>query len=115
MHDTSKAGRGWGQMTKNKSLEKLAGADAKNRLSDQWKTTASIKFEPRIPSGTIRGSWWRGMLIDDTWNLIGKPTDRAAVGRTPPTSNAYYFGAPERNWFFRQLILRLPAFDVNAY
>jgi len=112
MHDTIE-GLGWmGPQTKKKALEKLAALNTKIGYPDKWKDYSSIALS--------RESFWnnqaaavRWNVIDDDWNLIGKPTDRGRWGMTPPTSNAYY--TPLLNEIvFPAAILQPPAFDVTA-
>src|SRR5690349_21557027 len=101
-----------GPETKKKALEKLGALNTKIGYPDKWKDYRSIKLN--------RASFWnnqeaavRWNVIDDTWKLIGKPTDRGRWGMTPPTSNAYYSEALNEI-VFPAGILQAPAFDVNA-
>jgi putative endopeptidase len=112
MHDTIEGLTWMGPETKKKALEKLAALNTKIGYPDKWKDYSSIALS--------RESYWnnqaaavRWNVIDDDWNLIGKPTDRGRWGMTPPTSNAYY--TPLLNEIvFPAAILQPPAFDVNA-
>jgi putative endopeptidase len=112
MHDTIEGLTWMGPETKKKALEKLAALNTKIGYPDKWKDYSSIALS--------RESFWnnqaaavRWNVIDDDWNLIGKPTDRGRWGMTPPTSNAYY--TPLLNEIvFPAAILQPPAFDVNA-
>ena len=110
MHDTIEGLTWMGPETKKKALEKLAALNTKIGYPDKWKDYSSIAMS--------RKSFWsnqeaamRWNVIDDDWNLIGKPTDRGRWGMTPPTSNAYY--TPLLNEIvFPAAILQPPAFDV---
>jgi putative endopeptidase len=89
MHDTIEELSWMGPETKKKALEKLSTLNPKIGYPDKWKDYSSIAL--------TRDSFWnnqaaatRWNVIDDDWNLIGKPTDRGRWGMTPPTSNAYY-------------------------
>lgn len=101
-----------GADTKKKALDKLSTFNPKIGYPDKWKDYSSIKLS--------RDSYWnnqvaavRWNVMDDNWNLIGKPTDRGRWGMTPPTSNAYY--NPLMNEIvFPAGILQPPAFDVKA-
>jgi putative endopeptidase len=112
MHDTIEGLTWMGPETKKKALEKLSTLNPKIGYPDKWKDYSSIVL--------TRDSYWnnqfaavRWNVIDDDWNLIGKPTDRGRWGMTPPTSNAYY--NPLLNEIvFPAGILQPPAFDVNA-
>src|SRR6267378_4342729 len=112
MHDTIEGLSWMGPQTKEKALEKLAALNTKIGYPDKWKDYSSIALS--------RESFWnnqaaavRWNVIDDDWNLIGKPTDRGRWGMTPPTSNAYY--TPLLNEIvFPAAILQPPAFDVTA-
>jgi endothelin-converting enzyme/putative endopeptidase len=112
MHDTIEGLSWMGSETKRKALEKLATLNPKIGYPDKWKGYSSIAIS--------RESFWnnqaaaaRWNVIDDNWNLIGKPTDRSRWGMTPPTSNAYY--NPLLNEIvFPAGILQPPSFDVNA-
>src|SRR5204863_6208753 len=101
-----------GPETKKKALEKLATFNPKIGYPDKWKDYSSIQLS--------RESFWNNEeaaakwnVEEDTWALIGKPTDRGRWGMTPPTSNAYY--NPLLNEIvLPAAILQPPAFDVNA-
>jgi len=112
MHDTI-GGLTWmGPETKKKALEKLSTFNPKIGYPDKWKDYSSIQLS--------RDSFWNNRVaalhwnvLEDDWNLIGKPTDRGRWGMTPPTSNAYY--NPLLNEIvFPAAILQPPAFDVHA-
>jgi endothelin-converting enzyme/putative endopeptidase len=112
MHDTIEGLSWMGPETKTKALEKLAALSTKIGYPDKWKDYSSIALS--------RESFWnnqaaavRWNVIDDDWNLIGKPTDRGRWGMTPPTSNAYYT-ALLNEIVFPAGILQPPAFDVTA-
>ena len=112
MHDTLEGLSWMGTDTKKKALEKLSALNTKIGYPDKWKDYSSIRLS--------RDSFWnnqeaavRWNVIDDTWNLIGKPTDRSRWGMTPPTSNAYY-SALLNEIVFPAAILQPPAFDVTA-
>jgi putative endopeptidase len=112
MHDTIEGLTWMGPETKKKALEKLATLNPKIGYPDKWKDYSSIPIS--------RDSYWnnqtaasRWNVMEDNWNLIGKPTDRGRWGMTPPTSNAYY--NPLLNEIvFPAGILQPPSFDVTA-
>jgi putative endopeptidase len=112
MHDTIEGLSWMGPETKKKALEKLSTLDPKIGYPDKWKDYSGILL--------TRDSFWRNQaaaarwnIMDDNWNLIGKPTDRSRWGMTPPTSNAYY--NPLLNEIvFPAAILQPPSFDVTA-
>lgn len=112
MHDTIEGLTWMGPDTKKKALEKLSTLNPKIGYPDKWKDYSGITLN--------RDSLWnnesaatRWNILDDDWNLIGKPTDRGRWGMTPPTSNAYY--NPLLNEIvFPAGILQPPAFDANA-
>ena len=112
MHDTIEGLSWMGPETKKKALEKLATLNPKIGYPDKWKDYSVISLS--------RDSFWnnqaaavRWNVIDDDWNLIGKPTDRNRWGMTPPTSNAYY-NSLMNEIVFPAGILQPPAFDVSA-
>jgi endothelin-converting enzyme/putative endopeptidase len=112
MHDTIEGLSWMGPETKKKALEKLSTLNPKIGYPDKWKDYSSIAL--------TRDSFWNNLaaatrwnVIDDDWNLIGKPTDRGRWGMTPPTSNAYY-NARLNEIVFPAGILQPPAFDVHA-
>ncbi len=112
MHETIEGLSWMGPETKKKALEKLSTLNPKIGYPDKWKDYSSIVL--------TRDSFWKNQaaavrwnVIDDDWNLIGKPTDRGRWGMTPPTSNAYY--NPLLNEIvFPAGILQPPAFDIHA-
>jgi putative endopeptidase len=112
MHDTIEGLEWMGPDTKKKALEKLSTFNPKIGYPDKWKDYSSIQLS--------RESYWNNQVaatkwntVQDTWALIGKPTDRGRWGMTPPTSNAYY--NPLLNEIvFPAGILQPPAFDVNG-
>jgi putative endopeptidase len=112
MHDTIEGLSWMGRETKQKALEKLSTLNPKIGYPDKWKDYGRIAL--------TRDSFWnnqaaatRWNVIDDDWNLIGKPTDRGRWGMTPPTSNAYY-NALLNEIVFPAGILQPPAFDIHA-
>lgn len=112
MHDTIEGLTWMEPETKKKALEKLGSLNVKIGYPDKWKDYSSIKVN--------RASYWNNQeaaahwrVASDTWNRIGKPTDRGRWGMTPPTSNAYY-SAELNEIVFPAGILQPPAFDVNA-
>jgi endothelin-converting enzyme/putative endopeptidase len=112
MHDTIQGLNWMGPKTKAKALEKLATLNPKIGYPDKWKDYSSIAIS--------RESFWNNLtaaarwnVIDDNWNLIGKPTDRGRWGMTPPTSDAYY-NALLNEIVFPAGILQPPSFDVKA-
>jgi endothelin-converting enzyme/putative endopeptidase len=111
MGDTIRGLDWMGADTKAKALEKLATFNPKVGYPDRWKNYSSVDIRP--------GSYFQNVIEGlkfvnaDNLKLIGKPTDRARWGMTPPTSNAYY--DPSLNEIvFPAGILQPPAFDVNA-
>ncbi|HXU17858.1 MAG TPA: M13 family metallopeptidase [Terriglobales bacterium] len=112
MRDTINGLQWMGPDTKKKALAKLAAVNVKIGYPDKWKDYSSIPI--------TRDSFWDNQVaaakwnvVEDTWALAGKPTDRSRWGMTPPTSNAYY--NPLLNEIvFPAAILQPPAFDVGA-
>jgi len=112
MHDTIEGLEWMGPDTKKKALEKLSTFNPKIGYPDKWKDYSSIQLS--------RDSFWNNQaaaakwnVVQDTWALIGKRTDRGRWGMTPPTSNAYY--NPLLNEIvFPAGILQPPAFEVKA-
>jgi endothelin-converting enzyme/putative endopeptidase len=112
MRDTINGLEWMGPDTKKKALAKLAAINVKIGYPDKWKDYSSIPI--------TRDSFWDNQVaaakwnvVEDTWTLAGKPTDRSRWGMTPPTSNAYY--NPLLNEIvFPAAILQPPAFDINA-
>jgi endothelin-converting enzyme/putative endopeptidase len=112
MHDTIEGLDWMGPDTKKKALEKLSAINPKIGYPDKWKDYSSIKISrDSFWSNNIAASRWN--TIDDDWDLIGKPTNRARWGMTPPTSDAYY-NPLVNEIVFPAGILQPPAFDVNA-
>jgi endothelin-converting enzyme/putative endopeptidase len=112
MHDTIERLTWMGPETKKKALQKLSALNTKIGYPDKWKDYSSIVLS--------RDSFWdnqaaavRWNVIDDDWNLIGKPTDRGRWAMTPPTSNAYYT-ALLNEIVFPAGILQPPAFDARG-
>jgi putative endopeptidase len=112
MHDTIEGLDWMGPETKKKALEKLSTFNPKIGYPDKWKDYSSIPIS--------RESYWNNQVaaakwnvVQDTWALAGKPTDRGRWGMTPPTSNAYY-NSLLNEIVFPAAILQPPAFDVNA-
>jgi putative endopeptidase len=112
MHDTINGLEWMGPDTKKKALTKLAAINVKIGYPDKWKDYSSIPISrDSFWDNQVAASRWN--IIQDTWALAGKPTDRTRWGMTPPTSNAYY--NPLLNEIvFPAAILQPPAFDVNA-
>jgi putative endopeptidase len=112
MHDTIEGLDWMGPDTKKKALEKLSTVNPKIGYPDKWKDYSSIKISrDSFWNNTMAAVKWN--IVDDDWALIGKPTDRARWGLTPPTSDAYY--NPLLNEIvFPAGILQAPAFDLNA-
>ncbi len=112
MHDTIEGLDWMGPDTKKKALEKLSTVNPKIGYPDKWKDYSSIKISrDSFWNNTMAAIKWN--IVDDDWALIGKPTDRARWGLTPPTSDAYY--NPLLNEIvFPAGILQAPAFDLNA-
>jgi len=112
MHDTIDGLEWMGPDTKKKALAKLAAINVKIGYPDKWKDYSSIPISrDSFWDNEVAAAKWN--VIQDTWALAGKPTDRNRWGMTPPTSNAYY--NPLLNEIvFPAAILQPPAFDVNA-
>ena len=112
MHDTINGLEWMGPETKKKALAKLAAINVKIGYPDKWKDYSSIPVSrDSFWDNQVAASKWN--VVEDTWALAGKPTDRSRWGMTPPTSNAYY--NPLLNEIvFPAAILQPPAFDVNA-
>jgi putative endopeptidase len=112
MHDTINGLEWMGPDTKKKALAKLAAINVKIGYPDKWKDYSSIPVSrDSFWDNQVAASKWN--IVQDTWALAGKPTDRSRWGMTPPTSNAYY--NPLLNEIvFPAAILQPPAFDVNA-
>jgi endothelin-converting enzyme/putative endopeptidase len=112
MHDTIDGLEWMGPDTKKKALAKLAAINVKIGYPDKWKDYSSIPVSrDSFWDNQVAASKWN--VVQDTWALAGKPTDRGRWGMTPPTSNAYY--NPLLNEIvFPAAILQPPAFDVNA-
>ena len=112
MNDTINGLQWMGPDTKKKALTKLAAISVKIGYPDKWKDYSSIPIgRDSYWDNQVAASKWN--VIQDTWALAGKPTDRSRWGMTPPTSNAYY--NPLLNEIvFPAAILQPPLFDVNA-
>jgi endothelin-converting enzyme/putative endopeptidase len=112
MHDTIDGLQWMGPDTKKKALAKLATFNVKIGYPDKWKDYSSIPLSrDSFWANEVAAAKWN--VVQDTWALAGKPTDRGRWGMTPPTSNAYY--NPLLNEIvFPAAILQPPAFDVNA-
>ncbi|MGE5048156.1 MAG: M13 family metallopeptidase, partial [Deltaproteobacteria bacterium] len=101
-----------GPQTKQRALEKLATFNPKIGYPDKWKDYSGVKIRRDAPfwDNVVQG---RLFVVADVRGTIGKPTDRARWGMTPPTSNAYY--NPLLNEIvFPAGILQPPAFDLDA-
>jgi putative endopeptidase len=111
MGDTIKGLEWMGPETKAKALEKLSTFNPKVGYPDKWIDYSSVTISPTSYfQNIIEGSKF---AVADNRNQIGKPTDRARWGMTPPTSDAYY--NPSLNEIvFPAGILQPPAFDMNA-
>ena len=112
MHDTIDSLQWMGPDTKTKAVAKLATFTVKIGYPDKWKDYSSIPISrDSFWANEVAAAKWN--VVQDTWALAGKPTDRGRWGMTPPTSNAYY--NPLLNEIvFPAAILQPPAFDVNA-
>jgi putative endopeptidase len=112
MHDTIDGLQWMGPDTKKKALAKLGAINVKIGYPDKWKDYSSIPISrDSLWDNEVAAAKWN--VIQDTWALAGKPTDRSRWGMTPPTSNAYY--NPLLNEIvFPAAILQPPAFDVKA-
>src|SRR5262249_19109979 len=111
MQDTIESRDWMGAETKKKALEKLSTFNPKIGYPDKWKDYSKVKIQ--------RDSFWDDLVagirfnVDDDRALIGKPTDRARWGMTPPTSDAYY--NPLKNEIvFPAGILQPPAFSMDV-
>ncbi|HEX3550679.1 MAG TPA: M13 family metallopeptidase [Candidatus Elarobacter sp.] len=98
--------------TKQRAEAKLAAFTKKIGYPDKWEDFSTLA----IPNGGPYGS---DVMAVRTWNAsrgiarVGKPTDRARWGMTPPTVNAYY--NPSNNEIvFPAGILEPPFFNASA-
>ncbi len=112
MHDTIDGLQWMGPETKQKALAKLATFNVKIGYPDSWKDYSSIPINrDSLWANEVAAVKWN--VVQDTWALAGKPTDRGRWDMTPPTSNAYY--NPLLNEIvFPAAILQSPAFDAKA-
>jgi putative endopeptidase len=96
--------------TRQKAIEKLDAITPKIGYPDKWRDYS--KFQVARDSyiqNIIRGDEFQN---DYEMAKIGKPTDRAEWGMTPPTVNAYY--SPTNNEIvFPAGILQPPFYDPN--
>jgi putative endopeptidase len=96
--------------TRQKALEKLDAITPKIGYPDKWRDYA--KFQ------VARDSYIQNILRGDEFQndyemaKIGKPTDRAEWGMTPPTVNAYY-RATNNEIVFPAGILQPPFYDPH--
>jgi putative endopeptidase len=112
MHDTIEGLQWMGPDTKKKALAKLATFTVKIGYPDKWKDYSSIPLSREsFWANQVAATKWN--VVQDTWSLAGKATDRGRWGMTPPTSNAYY-NSLLNEIVFPAAILQPPAFDVNA-
>jgi endothelin-converting enzyme/putative endopeptidase len=97
------------EATRKKALAKLAAINPKIGYPDKWKDYSKVDISrASLFANIIAGGRF---VVDDDRALIGKPTDRARWGMTPPTSDAYY--NPLLNEIvFPAGILQPPAFDA---
>ena len=105
-------GLGWmSAETKQRALHKIDTFNPKIGYPDKWKDYSSVKIRRDSLLANITAG--RQFVVADLRSQIGKPTDRALWGLTPPTSDAYY--NPLLNEIvFPAGILQPPAFDLNA-
>jgi putative endopeptidase len=100
-----------GPETKQKALHKIATFNPKVGYPDKWRDYSSVK----VSRDSLLANLAEGQRFEVEFehSQIGKPTDRALWGMTPPTSNAYY--NPLLNEIvFPAGILQPPAFDLAA-
>ena len=98
--------------TKARARQKLAAFSKKIGYPDTWVDYATLAVAENAPYAAL-------VRAVRTWNRardtarIGKPTDRALWGMTPPSVNAYY--SPTNNEIvFPAGILQRPFFDAAA-
>jgi putative endopeptidase len=97
--------------TKQQALKKLDAITRKIGYPDKWKNYSSV----RLARDAYFENTTQAAVFEARRNLdkIGKPTDRAEWGMTPPTVNAYY--RPANNEIvFPAGILQPPFFDPEA-
>ena len=99
------------EATRVKALAKLASINPKIGYPDKWKDYSKVDISrASLWADVVAGSRF---VVDDERAQIGKPTDRARWGMTPPTSDAYY--NPLLNEIvFPAGILQPPAFDAGG-
>jgi putative endopeptidase len=97
--------------TKQKALHKIETFNPKVGYPDKWRDYSSVKVTRDSLLANIQAALVYEVGFEHA--QIGKPTDRALWGMTPPTSNAYY--NPLLNEIvFPAGILQPPAFDLAA-
>jgi len=100
-----------GPDTKAKALHKIATFNPKVGYPDKWRDYSSVKVKRDALLENIAEAQRYEVRFEH--EHMGKPTDRALWGLTPPTSDAYY--NPLLNEIvFPAGILQPPAFDLEA-
>ncbi|HEY2030819.1 MAG TPA: M13 family metallopeptidase [Myxococcales bacterium] len=100
-----------GPETKAKALHKIATFNPKVGYPDKWRDYSSVKVKRDTLLENIAAA--QRFEVRFEHGQMGKPTDRALWGMTPPTSDAYY--NPLLNEIvFPAGILQPPAFDLEA-
>ena len=97
--------------TKKQALVKLHGVANKIGYPDKWRDYSSVQIADNDYFGnTYRANEFESKRQRDR---IGKPTDRAEWGMTPPTVNAYY-SPTQNNINFPAGILQPPFYSNSA-
>jgi putative endopeptidase len=99
------------EATKKQALVKLAAITNKIGYPDKWRDYSTVQIE----RSDLLGNDVRATAFEVHRQLqkIGKPTDKAEWGMTPPTVNAYY-NPLENNINFPAGILQPPFFDMKV-
>ena len=98
--------------TKRRAHEKLAAFTVKIGYPDKWKDYSGIQIDPTKSyfDNVLAASEW---YVQDNYNTLNKPVDKAEWHMTPQTVNAYY--NPTTNEIcFPAGILQAPYFDITA-
>lgn len=98
--------------TKKRAHEKLAKFTVKIGYPDKWKDYSGITIDPSKSyfENVLKAAEW---YIQDNYNKLNKPVDKAEWHMTPQTVNAYY--NPTTNEIcFPAGILQAPYFDPKA-
>jgi putative endopeptidase len=97
--------------TKQQAMVKLHAVANKIGYPDKWRDYSSVQ----VVDDDYFGNWYRANEFESKRerDKIGKPTDRAEWGMTPPTVNAYY-NPTENNINFPAGILQPPFYSNSA-